>query len=252
MTKSKNSIGEALKAKRLEKGLTLEKAALDTKIAQRYIKAIEEGMFLKMPDEVVLKGFVKVYASYLKMDIKTVMSDLDAQLKVSKDKEPSEVVDTPARTIDFAEVVRKATLMLVYIGILIVLVMGLQWLSNFSASVKSKTENKKAQVKAEPQKSKQPAAAVKETPAPASANADAADAFVLNAQIIENSWILVISDGNKIFSGILKAGQSAQWTAKEKIFLKIGNAAGVRVTSDGEVLVEPGAHGTVVSQEFSR
>src|SRR5881296_3502672 len=63
-----NSVGEYFKQVREAKGLTLEEVASKTRIHPEFLKALEEGNFAKLPDQVFAKGFVRAYARSLGMD----------------------------------------------------------------------------------------------------------------------------------------------------------------------------------------
>lgn len=63
-----DSVGEYFKQVREAKGLTLEEVASKTRIHPEFLKALEEGNFAKLPDQVFAKGFVRAYARSLGMD----------------------------------------------------------------------------------------------------------------------------------------------------------------------------------------
>ncbi len=62
------SIGEKLRNLRKEKQLTLDEVASRTRIAKRYLEALEEDRFQMLPDETYIKSFLRSYASFLGMD----------------------------------------------------------------------------------------------------------------------------------------------------------------------------------------
>jgi hypothetical protein len=53
-------------------------------------------------------------------------------------------------------------------------------------------------------------------------------------------------DGRTVFRGVLKKGKSETWTAKERIDLSLGNAAGVAIELDGRPMPAVGRRGQVV------
>lgn len=65
---SLKEIGERLRRRREELGLSLRDAQTATKIRQRYLEALEEGDDSVMPGYVYAKGFLRAYASYLGLD----------------------------------------------------------------------------------------------------------------------------------------------------------------------------------------
>jgi cytoskeletal protein RodZ len=62
------SIGEFFKQVRETKGLTIEEVASKTRIRTDFVKALEDGNFAKLPDQVFARGFVRSYARSLGLD----------------------------------------------------------------------------------------------------------------------------------------------------------------------------------------
>ncbi len=63
-----DSIGEFFKQVRETKGLTVEEVALKTRIRADFVRAIEDGNYAKLPDQVFARGFVRSYARSLGLD----------------------------------------------------------------------------------------------------------------------------------------------------------------------------------------
>jgi cytoskeletal protein RodZ len=74
------SVGEMLRMGREAQKLTLQKAAEATKIRSDYLEAIEAGNYNRFVAPVYIRGFVRTYAMWLKLDMKTVMATLDQEL----------------------------------------------------------------------------------------------------------------------------------------------------------------------------
>jgi hypothetical protein len=65
------------------------------------------------------------------------------------------------------------------------------------------------------------------------------------------SWLNVRdAKGKQLFSGIIRAGQSEEWTAKKRLHLVIGNGGGVRLTVNGKDAGSPGDGGQVVRLSY--
>ncbi len=62
------SVGEFFRHVRETKGLTIDEVASKTRIRTDFLKALEEGNFAKLPDQVFAKGFVRTYARSLGLD----------------------------------------------------------------------------------------------------------------------------------------------------------------------------------------
>lgn len=74
------SIGGQLEEARQRKGISLREAAEATKIRSDFLGYIEQdNMDFDLPD-IYKRGFLKNYAGYLKLDIKKIMTDYNAQL----------------------------------------------------------------------------------------------------------------------------------------------------------------------------
>lgn len=61
-------LGETLRAQRERKGITLDQAAADTRIREKFLKALEDSDYRALPGTVYTKGFLRNYADYLELD----------------------------------------------------------------------------------------------------------------------------------------------------------------------------------------
>ena len=83
------SLGDQLRLQREKKGITLDQAAADTRIREKFLKALEDGDYQSLPGAVYTKGFLRNYAHYL---------DLPAdELIVSFHEERGTVTPEPAK-----------------------------------------------------------------------------------------------------------------------------------------------------------
>ncbi|MDH4098000.1 MAG: helix-turn-helix domain-containing protein, partial [Nitrospira sp.] len=62
------SVGEFFRQVRETKGLTVDEVASKTRIRSDFVKALEDGNFSKLPDQVFARGFVRSYARSLGLD----------------------------------------------------------------------------------------------------------------------------------------------------------------------------------------
>ena len=73
------SLGETLRAARERKGITLEQASEDTKIRQKFLKALEGGDYQGLPGAVYTKGFLRNYGEYLDLDVDELVGVYQAE-----------------------------------------------------------------------------------------------------------------------------------------------------------------------------
>ena len=67
------TLGNYLRSAREERGIELRDAAQQTRISLQYLKALEEEDFSKLPGAVFVRGFLKNYCKFLKLDETEVM-----------------------------------------------------------------------------------------------------------------------------------------------------------------------------------
>ena len=59
------TLGEKLRSARERKGITLEQAGKNTRIRQKFLRALEAGDYLALPGAVYTRGFLRSYGEYL-------------------------------------------------------------------------------------------------------------------------------------------------------------------------------------------
>ncbi len=117
-----NTLGEQLRAQRERKGITLEQAAADTRIREKFLTALEAGDYPSLPGAVYTRGFLRNYAEYL--DLET--DELVVLFLQERSGAPPEA--TPKRTFKpYRPVVHKSLLFrpVVFVPVLIIAFVGL-------------------------------------------------------------------------------------------------------------------------------
>jgi len=74
-----SSIGELLRKKREEMKLTMEEVYRHTKISMEVLRSLEQDDLESFESEAYLKGFLRNYAQFLKLDMDVVMMTLERQ-----------------------------------------------------------------------------------------------------------------------------------------------------------------------------
>jgi cytoskeleton protein RodZ len=91
--------GQLLKDKRESLGLSLSEVSVSTKINTRILTAIEEGIKEDLPPLSFLKGFVRTYSKFLKLDSEEVMRNFIEELNADDSiEQPAVPQATPAPT----------------------------------------------------------------------------------------------------------------------------------------------------------
>ena len=98
--------GQQLRKARESRSLSLEQAAQATHIRVHYLKALEEGKIEALPSMAQVRGFLRSYAGYLKLDAQPLLDALDGTplpepelAPVPADEMPPKLSETPAEVI---------------------------------------------------------------------------------------------------------------------------------------------------------
>lgn len=76
--------GELLRSERLKKNITVQDVAQALKLSVRTITAIEEADLTELPSKTFVRGFVKSYSDYLKLDTAYVMNLFHEEMGTTK------------------------------------------------------------------------------------------------------------------------------------------------------------------------
>ncbi len=67
------SAGKKLRKTRLDRGVTLDEVARITRITKAYLLALEEDAYEKLPSEAYARGFLRIYANFLRLPAEEVL-----------------------------------------------------------------------------------------------------------------------------------------------------------------------------------
>jgi len=113
------TVAEQLRTARETQKLTVYQVAETTKIRTDHIRALEDGNFDVFVAPVYIRGFVRTYATLLKLDVPQILAALDQELaRTEKFSEPPPLSNEPRGALDYVMLLlsrldwRKAGLML--------------------------------------------------------------------------------------------------------------------------------------------
>ena len=96
------TVAEQLRAAREAKKLSVNEVADTTKIRTDHIRALEAGDFDVFTATVYIRGFVRCYATLLKLDVPEIMRTLDGELgQTEKFSEPPPLSSQRKGVLDF-------------------------------------------------------------------------------------------------------------------------------------------------------
>jgi cytoskeleton protein RodZ len=265
-----SELGARLRQAREGQGLSLAQAAIDTRILQQSLVALEEGAYQRLPSDVVTRGFIRNYAQYLGLPPDELI-ELYRRERGATDQIRVVPATNPPRT--------RSYVLPSFFGVFFVTValIGLAYVALNAVGRLGGRADGAAQVAPTPtvpppsplptaSAGPRPTIAIPaRTPAPgpgattpapggtalalaspgpaAGGAAERAsptpaapivlEVAVANSRGSENSWVRVQTDGNTVFEGIMRAGEKLVFQAQRRVLVRAGNPPDVLVTVNG-------------------
>jgi cytoskeletal protein RodZ len=130
------TVAEQLRQAREAQKLDIYHVAEITKIKTDHVRALESGHYDVFTAPVYVRGFVRTYASMLKLDVPRVMADLDAELKqTERFSEPPALTQRSKGPLDFVMLQLSKLNWRIAVALLVVLValyFGAMWFRSYS------------------------------------------------------------------------------------------------------------------------
>jgi len=107
------SIGEQLRQTRQAREISLDQAAQATHIRLRYLEALEADKFDQLPSSAQVRGFIRAYADYLRLDSVELIHQLDGSVfenqppKTAEKKSPENAPGSDSADVIFKELGEK-------------------------------------------------------------------------------------------------------------------------------------------------
>jgi len=240
-----DSIGEVFENKRKSLGLSLKEVENVTKIRTRYLQAIEDDNFDIIPGSAYVRGFIRTYASFLKIDSGPLIKEYEEEYGEPLQYEKEKYVDVRERDV-FKR--RRLILLFSVVGV-ILLVLAIVWGgSALNKKIQAPKQEKKTEIPLEDVLPPEEEMPLEETVSPEEEfTTDATPAlplaeeeFKIEVTALDRVWLRVFVDEENVFEEILEKDQSKEWTAKESVRIKSGNGELVEVKKDGKLLGELG------------
>lgn len=266
--------GELLRRERLRRRLSLIDVGQRTRIHPRLLEAMENGDDRSLPAPVFAVGLMTTYARFLGVDpapvVQAYRSRVAIAQKLPRTYRVPRGIQLPGLALPSAVVGVAAALAFYLYQQYAAYVTGAAFLHAppmTASMVIPPTPRAEADLPLLPPTATPPPTAVatptpvqRQTsslppipsiPTPVATPKPTATATVLrevkiDAKATARVWVQVQADDRVIFSGILMAGNTRTWTAKQKLMIWAGNGGSVIATFDGKLLGPIGRPGEVV------
>ncbi|MFN3928188.1 MAG: helix-turn-helix domain-containing protein [Thermoflexus sp.] len=237
-------VGEQLRAAREARGLSLEEAAAATRIKRVYLEALENEAFSVLPSPAHARGFLRRYARWLGLDEAALLADWDGMATAIPSASPSRVPSM----FELTRIPGRPTFpwrSLAGVGVaalLILSVIGLarsRWLPRSAPLPPAPTVTG--------------AAVIEPTPIPGIPGPAAVSPMLrLEVEATEHVWVRIRADGQIVYQGLLRPGETRIWEARSALELDTGNAAALQVRLNGRPEGPLGGRGEIVRKTWSR
>jgi transcriptional regulator with XRE-family HTH domain len=233
------SIGEQLKAARIERGFSLHDVSERMRVRERIIQDIENNRYETSGGNTYAKGHIRTLARLYGMDVAQLMSEFDA-LVVQEETTMQALLAETNVTVSVEESKPSWKVFGMVASIVVVAVAGFQVVPGIFSS---DSRNSIVSVAEDVLGNKD------EAPAVASASKGVS---IKLTGIDSLSWVKVSgADGATKFEGKIREGQSQEFFDNQLIQLIIGNAGAIAITYNGQDLGTSGKIGEVTRLQFS-
>jgi cytoskeletal protein RodZ len=241
------SIGETLAQRRREAGLTITQVSEQTRIRETVIRAIEHDDFTPCGGNFYARGHIKGIARVLGLDAEPLIQEYDETHGGSPQATAAQALE-PAIPVRFRE--RRSPNWSLAMAIVLVLVVLYGVVRVVGGGQAEHSAVQPARAPGSASASQPPAPKPSPTRSDSVALAPPTEVS-LRIKATVTTWISIRDSKNKqLFSGLLRRGQSKEWTARKKIRVVLGNAGGVTLNVNGKDLGSPGAAGQVLRLNF--
>lgn len=252
-----SELGDRLRLAREGQGLSVAQAAADTRILQQSLIALEEGAFQRLPSDVVTRGFIRNYAGYLGLPADELIEIYRRERGVSEKIRVVPATTSPTRrAYVFPSFFGIFFVTIALVGLAYVALNAIGRIGDANVAVAPEptatipppsplpTARPAASPPSVPTSAVAGGAAPSPAPLPVDPAATAAPSATPAAPIVlevripstrgnEESWLRIQADGNTVFEGILRAGQTQIFQAQRRVQIRAGNPPDVQVVVNG-------------------
>ena len=256
-------LGEMLKTARQEQGLTLEEVEKAIRIRLHLLEALEQGNYNSFPSPVITRGLIRNYANFLNVDPIEALTLYDGNGVVPVKGQrltPNGIefmnlsmAPRPFITWDF---VIGSLLFLIVVGGAGYFVYAALSQPGLAALAPTPSPDEAGVTESAalplPTVTTPPTGTPTSLPPTDTPTPLFYGGVTVELVIRQPSWVQILADDEKVFEGILQAGESRAWSGQRRVAIRAGNAGGVEVVVNGENRGLMGEEGRVADQVWEK
>jgi len=245
---TKAGFGEHLKREREMRGVSLDEICAATRIGNRFLEALENEEWDRLPGGVFNRGFVRAVARFLGLDEEAFVAEY--MLATSEQTPTAEWSKPESAPPPASHWLRWAGLLL---GLALIAAGAWGWRSYATRRAERRAPPESSALSADPTGAEIPSAsgapASLEDPGAAGAALSRDGMLQLKIEAGKGTSLTVSADGNRVFDGSMIAGQSREFAAQVAFKVRAQDAGALLLELNGQVLAPvgpPGRSGEVV------
>jgi transcriptional regulator with XRE-family HTH domain len=231
--------GDRLKREREMRGVSLDEVATATRIAPKYLEALENDQWDQLPGGVFNRGFIKSISRYLGLDEDSLMAEYDLVTQGQKQPGPAPVLPPQFERNWKPFIVACAVLLAILLG-------GFFLVAHFAPKLLSHLHRSHGAVSAPAAPSTGTGSAY--SPGIPAASAAADDPLELKLEAGKPAEVTIVADGQTVFDGHVEPGDSRDFQAHESFQVSASEASALLLELNGETvppLGTPGEPGSI-------
>ena len=229
---ARGNFGERLKREREMREVSLEELTKATRISTRFLLALENEEWEKLPGGVFGHGFVRTIARYLGLDEESLLGEYDMARggqALAEPAKPEERIPSPPKWLPVAAVF---IVLLIVIGLFYAGRYGWRWYAAHRAAKQSAISGSPAQ-----------SGSQNGSTTPTDSSLD------LSVSTSAATRVRILSDGKLLLDTELPAGETRHFSANQQFEVTAGDSSAVLLELNGQAmppLGAPGSSGTMV------
>ncbi len=241
--------GEQLKRERELRGVSLEEVAAATRIAPRFLEALENEQWDKLPGGVFNRGFIRAVGRYLGLDEDNLVSEYALQTKGRTD--PGVVRDAPEKPEPMWG--RIATLVGVLLAAMAVVAIAFHYLEpRIAARFHKSSSGGSGATYANSVPASGPASSVA-TPSNDDPSTSATGVpLALKITVLKPAQVTVLVDGKPAFEGRVDQNETKVFSAQSSIDISSTDSDAVALELNGQPVSTSGAPGQPLHRSFTQ
>jgi cytoskeletal protein RodZ len=236
---ARGHFGERLKRERDLREVSMDELSKSTRISSRFLQALENEDWEKLPGGVFGHGFVRTIARYLGLDEEALISEYDsarAEKLPPSPAKPEEPIPSPPKWLPAVAVL-----------IVLLLVVGLFFAGRYGwRRYAAHRAAKQAAASAQSPLSNPDARSISPTPSPETPSNVPLD---LSLSTSAATRVRILGDDKLLLDSELPAGKTLHFTAKQRFEVSAADSSAVLLQLNGKAMAPlgaPGASGRMV------